>query len=90
MIMVDVAPAVVDHPGAGGAAVAQLLHPDQHMQQVSRAGKMEVEQFAPGKGAGRHCDGVGEDKPGHPLSKAMSGEGALNIHDCHVGGFRLR
>ena len=29
-ILVDVAPAVVGHPGAGGAAVAQLLHPDQH------------------------------------------------------------
>ena len=28
--MTDVAPAVVDHSGAGGAAVAQLLHPDQH------------------------------------------------------------
>ena len=29
-ILVDVAPAVVGHPWAGGAAVAQLLHPDQH------------------------------------------------------------
>ena len=30
LIIADVAPAVVDHPGAGGAAEAQLLHPEQH------------------------------------------------------------
>ena len=29
-MMADVTPAVVHHPWAGGAAVAQLLHPEQH------------------------------------------------------------
>ena len=50
---------------------------------MSQADTREIDHLAPGEGGGGHRDGVGEDKPGHPLCEPMSGEGALYEHDCH-------